>query len=1042
MQRIFFLRLSVVLVLAAALASCTKPPATDYDSEGSTASTSGGLSVGQNTAGESCNSQAVTGGADVYCGSWDQPSAHVQTGGPAGGADLATLATSSPWRASLEGAYSCAAPTPGTILDGVPAEILSCTQRYGGWPHVALATIISGNVYYADGVLPALPPMQRAVGVVSGRISAAEAGSAAVAASDQVLAQRLASQAFSSGDIGQYEALMTVGSSANQAEDFPSAVIAYRAALALQEKKLGSDDPATVGPMLELALNLSDAGQYPEADSLFIQAAAKAPRSSDPTAYAKLLHYRGLDELNEGNNAKALSYLREAETAYAALLPPDVLLAQPTGAGNQALFSIIHQGGGSAFSSDQTTLNSPVTQTALLGVIDTWRYQSIALSALGDKADADAAIGTADRIAAANDLEPPMLGGRLQRTSATLAVANGQTGAASNDLDDAAANFSEALPGSRPVAETELLEGKVYGDEGKNQDAVASCREGISLLQNLKIGTSGALISPCLDAFAAVAANDPTDAEKLYGEMFEAAELAQGSVTAQEIAEASARLSSSSSDPKAAAAIRAQQDDSAKLADLYHERDEFTHQQTGAAAAGTAPAAATPGVTLASLDAQIASANAQLQQADLAVQAAAPNFGQLVQQVVPASEVLKLLRPDEGFLGITATPDHTWLFFLHDGNIQVARNPTNDAQMSQLVSAVRASIEPTDAGTLPSFDMADAATIYGDTVGPFATTMGGVHELVVAPSGPLLALPFSLLPTAKADPTDLAGAPWLVRQTTLAYVPAAANFVSLRKIEGTSAAAKPWFGFGDFQPVTLAQAEATYNTQSCHDSAAEFAQLPILPYAKLELEAAAAVFGAGPDDELLGPQYTVPNVEKADLKNYQILHFATHALLPTDLPCQTSPAIVTSAPPGATSADQALLNTADVTGLKLDANLVLLSACNTGGGSDGGQALSGLARSFFYAGARALMVTQWSVNDQVSAYLVADTLNRVHEGSAGGAAGSLRAAQLGIIDGAGHSLPAQLANPFFWAAFAVIGDGGAVAHSQLSALSGTAAAGL
>jgi len=1034
MQSKFFL-LSSCLSISLLLASCGKPPQTAYESDSGTGTSTGaGLSVGQNTAGEACNSQAVNGGADVYCGSWDQPSAHVQSGGPAGAQSIAALATSSPWRASLEGAYACGAPTPGTILDGVPAEILSCTQRYGGWPHVALATIIGGNVYFADGVLPALPPMQRAVGVVSGRISAAAAGSATVAASDQVLAQRLASQAFSSGDIGQYDALMTVGSSANQAEDFPSAVIAYRAALALQEKKLGNDNPATVGPTLELALNLSDAGQYPEADSLFVQAASSAPRSTDPTAYAKLLHYRGLDELNQGHYAPALNYLREAETTYAALLPPELLQAQPTAVANPALFSIIHQAGATALASDQTTLNSPVTQTALLGVIDTWRYQAIALRALGQEAASEAAIDTADRISTANDLNPPMLGARLERTSGSLAMTNGQTSAAGAYLDSAAVNFSEALPGSRPVAETELLRGKVYGEEGKNADALASCREGLALLNNLKIGTSGALISPCLDVFAAVASTDSADSEKLYGEMFEAAELAQGSVTAQEIAEASARLSSSSSDPKAAAAIRAQQDDSAKLADLYHQRDNFTHQP--AAAQST-----TPGVTLASLDKQIAEANAQLQQADLAVQAAAPNFGQLVQQVVPADEVLKLLRPDEAFLGITATPDHTWLFMLHQGQIEVARNPTNDAQMTQLVSAVRASIEPTTQG-LPPFDMADAAAIYGDTVGPFADTMKTVHELVVAPSGPLLALPFALLPTGQANPADLANAPWLIRQTTLAYVPAAANFVSLRKIEGTSAAGKPWFGFGDFQPVTLAQAEATYNTQSCKDSAAEFAQLPNLPYAKLELQAAAAVFGAGPDDELLGAEYTVPNVEKADLKNYQILHFATHALLPTDLPCQTSPAIVTSAPPGARSADDALLNTADVTGLKLDANLVLLSACNTGGGSDGGQALSGLARSFFYAGARALMVTQWSVNDQVSAYLVADTLNRVHAGAAGGAAGSLRAAQLGLIDGAGHSMPAQLADPFFWAAFAVIGDGGSVAHSEVSALSGTANAGL
>jgi CHAT domain-containing protein len=1029
-------RLAISLVSGLGLASCAKPPATAYENDGAAGATaSAGLSVGQNTAGEACNSQAVSGGADVYCGSWDQPSAHVQIGGPAGGASLTALATSSPWRASLEGAYSCNPPSPGTILDGVPAEILSCTQRYGGWPHVALATIISGNVYYADGVLPALPPMQRAVGVVSGRISAAAAGSAAVAASDQVLAQRLASQAFSSGDIGQYEGLMTVGSSANQAEDFPSAVIAYRAALALQEKKLGNNNPATVGPMLELALNLSDAGQYPEADSLFQQAEAKAPRASDPAAVAKLLHYRGLDALNQNNDAQALTYLRQAEASYAALLPPDLLQAQPTGASNQALFSIIHQAGASAFNSDQATLNSPVTQTALLGVIDCWRYQAIALRAQGDKAGAAAAIGTADRIAAANDLEPPMLGGRLDRTSASLAVANGQTAAAAAYLATAAASFSEALPGSRPVAETELLQGKVYNDAGKNTAALESCRHGIELLKDLKIGTSGGLISPCLDVFAAVAANDATNAEKLYGEMFEAAELAQGSVTAREIAEASARLSSSSSDPKAAAAIRAQQDDSAKLADLYHQRDNFTHQPAGAQST-------TPGVTLAALDAQIKAANADLQQADLAVQAAAPNFGQLVQQVVPADEVLKLLRPDEAFLGITATPDHTWLFLLHDQHIQVARNGATDATMTRLVSAVRASIEPTTSG-LPTFDMADAMAIYGDTVGPFAKTLPGVHELVVAPSGPLLALPFSLLPTGKADPNNLGAAPWLVRQTTLAYVPAAANFVSLRKIEGTSAATKPWFGFGDFQQVTLAQAQATYNTQSCKDSAAEFAQLPDLPYAKVELKVASAVFGAGPDDELLGPEYTVPNVEKANLKNYQILHFATHALLPTDLPCQTSPAIVTSAPPGATSADQALLNTADVTNLKLDANLVLLSACNTGGGSDGGQALSGLARSFFYAGARALMVTQWSVNDQVSAYLVADTLNLVHAGASGGAAGSLRAAQLSLIEGAGHGgMDAKLANPFYWAAFAVIGDGGSVAHSQLSALSGTANAGL
>ena len=102
----------------------------------------------------------------------------------------------------------------------------------------------------------------------------------------------------------------------------------------------------------------------------------------------------------------------------------------------------------------------------------------------------------------------------------------------------------------------------------------------------------------------------------------------------------------------------------------------------------------------------------------------------------------------------------------------------------------------------------------------------------------------------------------------------------------------------------------------------------------------------------------------------------------------------------------------------------------------------GLARSFFYAGARAMMVTQWSVNDQVSAYLVADTLNRFHAGASGGSAGSLRAAQLALITDAGKAMPSQVANPFFWAAFSVIGDGGGTGPTQVTALSGGPNAGL
>ncbi len=173
---------ALALLLVLALGSCAKPPASAYDQAPS--STAGaGLPVGRNSAGESCTLQRIGNHADIYCGDWDQPSAHVQSGGAASAAELAALATSSPWRAGLDAAYACDAPQPARILDGVPAEILPCTQRFGGWPYIALAAEIDGSVYYADGVQPALPAMQRAIGVLSGKIPADEAGQAAVAES-------------------------------------------------------------------------------------------------------------------------------------------------------------------------------------------------------------------------------------------------------------------------------------------------------------------------------------------------------------------------------------------------------------------------------------------------------------------------------------------------------------------------------------------------------------------------------------------------------------------------------------------------------------------------------------------------------------------------------------------------------------------------------------------------------------------------------------------------------------------------------------------
>ena len=156
----------------------------------------------------------------------------------------------------------------------------------------------------------------------------------------------------------------------------------------------------------------------------------------------------------------------------------------------------------------------------------------------------------------------------------------------------------------------------------------------------------------------------------------------------------------------------------------------------------------------------------------------------------------------------------------------------------------------------------------------------------------------------------------------------------------------------------------------------------------------------------------------------RVLHFATHALLPTDLRCQNEPALVTSPPPGAEDASGALLTASDVAGLNLDADAVILSACNTGGpgGTTAGESLTGLARSFFYAGARALLVTHWSVNDRTTAYIVALTLAAERADPSLGLAGALARAQVQVLADAKGDVAIQ-AHPFYWAALAVIGEG-------------------
>lgn len=1022
------IRVTVLAMLLTWLAGCQVPPPSAFvHGNGNEEQATAQKPLGTNTAGETCSEDDVTGhsgskGADIYCGTWREPSGTVEAVPGANAADLAATAAAGPWRTGIDARMQCEAPVATTILGGQPALLLQCTRRTGGWPQVAMVAFVNGALWRGDSVLPAANVMVRAIGVLSGVAKSGDTSPASAA--DGMLASRLAARAFRSGDVGLYDQLMVAGTRANLAADPTDAEVAFRAALALQQKALGPRDPNTVATLLPLAVQLSNQARFAEADAVFAQAAPLASRSADETVPARLLHYRALHAKNQGRLNDALALLLQAEAAYAALVPSDALHAQSQPQQFASRFAAPGETVAPSLTPTAEMVADPRGQLALTGLIEARRNRALVLRSLGRVAEGDALVQSAIDLAEANGIAQPLLSGRLYRTIGVTAASAGAGDAAIGDLGRSSGRFELSLPGSKTLAETQLLRAGELQRAGRGGDAVGLCETALGSLMALKASTQPRLIAPCLDAYAADADQQGEQRQQRLAKMFVAAQLAKGSITNEQIAQATARLRESARGSTVADAIRRWQDATDKLAALYRQRDEALAAQSE----GRAPAA---GASVPDLEKLIVAGQAAQADADAALQAASPNFGQLVEQVVPASVVLAALRPNEAFVSISLGDDSGWVFVLrrdagHDP-ITVARAGGGTAHMVELVHHLRESIEPTTAG-IPAFDTKASQALYAATLGPVAPAIAGATSLVVSPAGPLLSVPFGVLLTGPVTGNDLASAPWLIRQAAIAHVPSAANFVSLRKA-GRSAGTRPWFGFGGFRPVTLAQAEASFPAQGCRDSAALFAGLPPLTSALRELTAARQLLGASPSDEMLDAAFTTEAVLHTNLKPYRVLHFATHALLPAELRCENEPAIVTSAPAGAPDASGALLTASKIVGLDLDADLIILSACNSGGPgeSTAGESLSGLARSFFFAGTRSLLATHWSVSDQAAAFLVADTLRRMRASPSEGVAEAMRGAELGMLAAAGKNLPAAIAHPFFWAPFAVIGEGNSAA---------------
>jgi CHAT domain-containing protein len=370
---------------------------------------------------------------------------------------------------------------------------------------------------------------------------------------------------------------------------------------------------------------------------------------------------------------------------------------------------------------------------------------------------------------------------------------------------------------------------------------------------------------------------------------------------------------------------------------------------------------------------------------------------------------------------------------------------------------------------IPPFDLVLAYKLYSVLLKPVEAGWQSAKSLIVVTNGALGELPLGLLPTAPtqidADAKPLfAGyrnVPWLARGHAVTVIPSASALLTLRRLPPGAPGRDKLIGFGDpyFNAQEAAEAEDQTSPAQLASAAvgdtgaeavtrgiplklraashtedvdvAELAMLPRLPDTRLELIAVANALEVDPAKALyLGKDANEQKVESLDLTHYRIVAFATHGLVPGDIDGLTQPALALTAPEIAGIKGDGLLTMEEILALKLDADWVVLSACNTAAGAGAGaEAASGLGSAFFYAGTRALLVTNWSVHSASARELISDLFRRQSADSALSRSEALRRAMMALIDGPGSvdgsgNAIFSYAHPLFWAPYSVIGDGG------------------
>ena len=880
---------------------------------------------------------------------------------------------------------------------------LPCSLKNGGWPNLVVIRSESQKIVIAEGAPSLLPVLLQSLDAALQGASAQVTPSTTNNAQFANQLQRIWGhpvRLFTSADFDRYKQLMRDARVANSARKFEQSESLFRQALQLQSQLLGDDADALADTLMDLALDLSNNGRFDESTALLRRAEKLVQKSSNDADKARYLTYLGYDAANRKEVDKALQYARSATLQWRKMIK---------GGGNPR--AVLSPGAAEeAARADKGELAMALNLEANMALRN------------GDLVGAQVAAAESLQIINTTEGLPIWWKPDVLVTLGEISIAQGRISAAETYLNTALAFRKQQMGNS--VASLSVLAtlGAGYQAEGLHTSAVVTFRDALKLAQSIPGGATGAFTTDQLVPFAgAVVDMAPTikdlpSRQALYAEAFDAFQLLRGKLVEKTIAAASARALSD--DPAVEQLVR-------ELQTQERARDAAKSEL---AYESTLPDNQRSGNVEAELALRIKTSEDKAQQQYALLKQRFPNYLEMTSpKPVPLTELQSRLAPNEGVLSFLIGRKESYVQLVTRTDLVITRMPETAESLAEAVKTLRRAVE-VESGVVGEFDLARAHTLYKSIFSGLSTQMRGLEHLVVVPSGPLASLPLGLLVASPPNSQDYTKADWLTRRLAITHSPSLKSFFTSRSTPASRKATKPLLAFGDpaiGMQVQDADSRMYAGSVTCREAgpapASMLTAMSALPETAQEIKRISTLFGAQ-SETFMRAQATESRLTSMKLQDYRVLYFATHGLLPGELKCQSEPALVLTPPasPAKTRAEDGLLEASEISALQLNADLVVLSACNTAGGAGkfGGEALSGLAESFFYAGARNLVVSHWQVPSAATAQLMVRMFEHWGAELVQGGAKSLQVAQLKMLE------KADTAHPFYWAAFVLVGDGG------------------